>query len=344
MAHSHDAAPAGGFAPPGGASRRMSIRTNDVDEARAISEQVFYANSMVVFDRAAFDFRLTSVQVGPVTVGMIRNGTDVHFDCYERGTAYQLDLGVAGSATGRCGDQRATIGNGMAAISNPEGRSVFDHWTPDCVLLGVKIDRAFMEHQLRVLTGEPSREPLRFRMAVPTRATEHQPWLSLVRALASLLPSSTDDAMVDALGGVPEALVTALLATVPNSHSERIERAAERSEPAAVRRAAKAMREQPERSWTPQQLAALSGVGVRALQAGFQRTYDRGISRFLRELRLDQVRAELLRGERLVSDVAADYGFNHLGRFSAYYAERFGEQPRATRRRAQPIGSAARLS
>ena len=44
------------------------------------------------------------------------------------------------------------------------------------------------------------------------------------------------------------------------------------------------------------------------------------------------------------TDVAADYGFNHLGRFSAYYAERFGEQPRATRRRAQPIGSAARLS
>jgi len=318
-----------------GSGRRTIARTSDVDEARAISEQVYYSANMVVFDRKSFDFRLSALRMGPVTIGTIRNGTDIRFDCRERGSAYQVDLGLVGSADGHCGDQHARIGHGRAAISNPEGRSVFEHWSPECVLLGVKIEREFMERQLRVLTGEPSRQRLRFRMDVATQAAENQPWLSLVRALTALLPVTTDDAMVDALSTVPESLVTALLTAVPNSHSDRIRRAGERWEPAAVRKAAQAMREQPERAWTPSQLAAISGVGVRALQASFQRTYDCGISRFLRDARLDQVRSELLRGERRISDIAADYGFNHLGRFSAYYAERFGEQPRAPLRRAQ---------
>ena len=54
---------------------------------------------------------------------------------------------------------------------------------------------------------------------------------------------------------------------------------------------------------------------------------------YIRHVRLDRARQDLLAaapGDVLVSDVARRWGFANLGRFSAAYAERFGEYPRDT--------------
>jgi AraC family transcriptional regulator, ethanolamine operon transcriptional activator len=57
---------------------------------------------------------------------------------------------------------------------------------------------------------------------------------------------------------------------------------------------------------------------------------------WLRQQRLDGARRELLRSDnavRTVSEVAMQWGFWHLGRFSAYYAALYGETPSQTMRR-----------
>jgi transcriptional regulator GlxA family with amidase domain len=54
---------------------------------------------------------------------------------------------------------------------------------------------------------------------------------------------------------------------------------------------------------------------------------------YLRRLRLDHVRAELLKADpRLVSvtEVATRWGFLHQSRFAQQYRQRFGELPSAT--------------
>ena len=57
---------------------------------------------------------------------------------------------------------------------------------------------------------------------------------------------------------------------------------------------------------------------------------------FLRNVRLEQVRSALLRGDSSTSiaDIASHYGFPNRGHFSRYYADLFGELPRHTLRRA----------
>ena len=56
----------------------------------------------------------------------------------------------------------------------------------------------------------------------------------------------------------------------------------------------------------------------------------------LRALRLDAARQRLLDGACAnVTEAALAVGFGHLGRFSEYYKERFGELPRQTLRLAQ---------
>ncbi len=82
-------------------------------------------------------------------------------------------------------------------------------------------------------------------------------------------------------------------------------------------------------------LARAAGVTTRTLNTLCHRY--RGISPMglLRNLRLEGARERLLTDQDAsVTEVALEHGFGHLGRFSAYYRERFGELPRQTGRRA----------
>jgi AraC-like DNA-binding protein len=78
------------------------------------------------------------------------------------------------------------------------------------------------------------------------------------------------------------------------------------------------------------------GLTPRGLQQAFQRQLGETPTEYLRSIRLDRVRAELLNlapNDTTVAQVAARWGFSHAGRFSAAYARRFGEYPSVTLQR-----------
>lgn len=77
-------------------------------------------------------------------------------------------------------------------------------------------------------------------------------------------------------------------------------------------------------------LAQAAGVGVRTLGVLCQRYRGTSPMDLLRGMRLDAARVRLQAGGCNVTETALEYGFGHLGRFSAYYRERFGELPRET--------------
>ena len=86
-------------------------------------------------------------------------------------------------------------------------------------------------------------------------------------------------------------------------------------------------------------IAAAAGLSARGLQDAFQRSLECTPMGYLRQVRLDRVHEQLRTcepGITLVGDVARQWGFAHMGRFSSAYAERFGEYPRQTLRRPGP--------
>ena len=85
-------------------------------------------------------------------------------------------------------------------------------------------------------------------------------------------------------------------------------------------------------SITISDLATASGVSTRTVQEGFRRFRGYSPMRFLREQRLIATRRDLLNPQTIstVTDAAFKWGFNHLGRFSSYYAMQFGERPSET--------------
>jgi len=87
---------------------------------------------------------------------------------------------------------------------------------------------------------------------------------------------------------------------------------------------------------TVSDLARVADLSVRGLQEAFHRTLDRSPMQYLREVRLRRAHEDLLQASPAqvsVADVAARWGFTHMGRFSGEYLRRFGEYPKVTLRR-----------
>jgi transcriptional regulator GlxA family with amidase domain len=90
---------------------------------------------------------------------------------------------------------------------------------------------------------------------------------------------------------------------------------------------------------SPHTLARAGYMSVRTLHTTFHNELGTSAMAYLRAIRLDGVRSELLRvgPRRRVTEVAMRWGFSHPSRFAQQYRDRFGELPSQTLRRlAQP--------
>ena len=78
-------------------------------------------------------------------------------------------------------------------------------------------------------------------------------------------------------------------------------------------------------------------MSLRSLEAGFREWRQSTPTQYLRKIRLEAARAELLAPSEstTVTSVALDKGFFHLARFSAYYSAAFDETPGQTLRRSR---------
>ena len=84
-------------------------------------------------------------------------------------------------------------------------------------------------------------------------------------------------------------------------------------------------------------LAADAGVSLRTVQAYFARELGTTLTAYIRDARLDSVRARLAAPDvrDTVTSVALEEGFGHLGEFGRAYLARFGERPSDTLRGAR---------
>lgn len=105
--------------------------------------------------------------------------------------------------------------------------------------------------------------------------------------------------------------------------------------PRFVKQAEDHLREHAREVPTLTEVAAAVGVSVRALTHGFRSFRGHSPGEYLRELRLQGVRADLLaaRPGATVSSVVAGWGYVNMGIFAHAYERRFGELPSQTLRR-----------
>jgi AraC-like DNA-binding protein len=103
----------------------------------------------------------------------------------------------------------------------------------------------------------------------------------------------------------------------------------------SVRRVLRAMRADPARAFSLDDLAVIAGISARSLQRQFRASLGQTPIEALRTIRLERARRGLLLAARgqTISDIALCCGSSHLGRFSIEYRRLYGETPSQTLRR-----------
>lgn len=330
-------------AEPGAASPSspsvLSLRTADLEEARWVIREAFYANHI---DRlgpgadvgAHFDL----IRLGAITAGEVGFGMDLRMRFGELGS-YHVDVPLTGRIQWRQGARAAeTSTPERAGLFRPDGATTIDRWDAGCRMLTVKIGAADLERHLEQLLGRPVRTPVRFASGFDVTRGAGLSWARLLRTAVRDI-QATDGLLHQPLVSVPlqEALLSGLLLAAEHPHREELTRpsasAAPTYRPAPVKRAVDAIQGRPEHPFDTAELAAVARVSVRWLQEGFRRHVGMSPMAYLRDVRLSRVRDELRRagpGDLSVGEVAYRWGFVHLGRFARSYRERFGETPSQT--------------
>jgi AraC-like DNA-binding protein len=142
-----------------------------------------------------------------------------------------------------------------------------------------------------------------------------------------------------ALRQAERSLITLVLEGLGHNYSKFVNGPDRNVAPWQVRAVEEFVREHADQPISLGDLSAIGGVTGRSLQVTFRRYRGCGPMEFLRRIRFERVRDELLHADdhTTVTSAALHWGFSHLSRFAGEYRGRFGETPSTTLRRTRRL-------
>ncbi|WP_051791321.1 AraC family transcriptional regulator [Amycolatopsis jejuensis] len=310
-------------------------RVADLDEARRVLGRHYYRHRLsCLAPTRDVGMRLTTVSLGHMTIGRLSYDSEVHLGFGELTDAYHVSTPLVGGWEAVWEDRQYLCTPGRIAIHFPVGRTSIARWHSGTVQYGARIDRAYLEQCLSDLLGRPITGPVRFE---PIQGSTEGPlaqWLHLFAAIAEGLKEPGGPLYHEAVAErLCHYLVTTLLLGSAHQHSEELHAGSPILQSTAVERVRRAVLADPARAYTVRELAGLAATSVRALQYCFLRHLGVTPMTFVRQTRLAHAHRLLARASRhhtTVAQVATASGFSHLGRFAAYYRDRYGESPSET--------------
>lgn len=189
------------------------------------------------------------------------------------------------------------------------------------------ISSDFLQKRLSTLLDRPVTRMVEFdqqpvdQSAIPALSTflktlKESPLLSLAKRFDSKS------------GSLSNMIADSVLTGYPHSHREQLSEPVKQLAPRHVKRAISYIHDNPRSRISPDFLAALSNVSVRALQYSFLHTTGQTISEYQLSLRLHHAHKDVLEQRDMPLKVIADrWGFSTPGSFSHSFRKAFGISP-----------------
>jgi AraC-like DNA-binding protein len=314
-----------------------SFHTVDLDEARELTCRTFAEHDVRVAGATDLDFRLDLAQSNRLTVGRMSYGAETTVNGPPMQRCYHLNLPAAGRSTVAQRGARRTIAGGEAGVVFSPDAPLMVQLSQDSWQYHVKLPKDVLETHAAKLTGSPTHPPIDFALTFGLRMGAGR---ALIETVGFLYEQLTRPG---GLGSVPSvcrelesAVMTHLLLTVPNQLTRASNAGPAQPRRSSIQHVIDEIDDQPHRGWTSTDLAVHAGMSPRALQAGFHEIVGMSPTAYLRGVRLERARDDLLAGA-MVTDVAVRWGFFHLGRFAQHFRQRFGELPSDTSRRGRGV-------
>lgn len=313
----------------------VRLETNDWAEGLRLSCRHFYPGTVTASPPArSIDLRL--LQVGPLTAGILRFGSETAIEVPVLDSGYHVNVALSGAVESRSDGVPQRVTRELGAVYRPDVAVRLRGWqTGTEEMLAIKLDRDALELHLRQLLGREFVGSIRLRPTLDLRHGRGAQWWHLVEALVHGLRGDDMIRHPQANATMVSGLMSALLLACDHQFRGELDAPGTTSPPAVIRRAVDYIQNHAFDPLTVPGIAEAAGASVRALQAGFRIHLGTTPRRYLTAVRLDRVHRDLLAGSpesTSVATAASFWGFAHLGRFASLYRAQYGEFPSTTLR------------
>jgi transcriptional regulator GlxA family with amidase domain len=195
------------------------------------------------------------------------------------------------------------------------------------------VDRKLCAERLSTILDHPIDGDIQFD---PTTDQSSATFNFLTLSMDALLDKTNQDFLVRspvAAQRMQEHLIDLMLLGWHHNYFHKFETQPKMTAPRQVRRAIDAIEANPQYLFTVPELAKISGVSVRSLQYGFKRHMGIGVVEYMRNVRLEGARREIVTNRHeTIDSIAKRWGFLNTGRFSGYFKQAFGKHPSQLKR------------
>lgn len=310
------------------------ITTRDFDEIRQWSDQVYMPYLVDPIEKYINpNSTLHARKAGCMIISRFTYGIPVHLK------KFSMDAGMGMVLTTANGHARHWIDRKTTCETSEGGSFVVDtsrtdYWAefdPDHLQVNITFPHNYLARLYTQISGLAApRELWRHKAKFDTRNTN---WLSLLEYVLRTVSLNSEEAEFGILGRHLEEMIgTSLLIQWSKSCGIDLCASTHSIAPKSVVKAEEFIREHACEVPTMTEIARAAGVSVRSLSGAFKKFRNTTAMAYMRECRLQGVRAELLRNgsHARVSEIAYSWGYINLGRFAARYRQRFGELPSET--------------
>lgn len=309
--------------------QRHEFSTTDPELAREFLNQTYGMQVLVSNREGMTRLAATVTDAGPFTVSDMTLPGDLTF-------------GITGSDT-------VSIDTVIAGTVQVDRAKDTNRYQPGDVMLGSWPQASFTSRTHRVrgraltlpvsllytVAGRAPSAPLRFVSPRPASAADRTRWTSATGYIDTLLASPAAASPL-IIGSTARLLAATVLVAFPNSwDTDPAARDRTDASTATLRRAIAFIDEHAARDISVADVAAAAHVTIRAVQIAFRRHYGTTPAGYLRRVRLDRARQDLLAADparESVTAVAYRWGFASPGQFTAAYQQAYGVTPDQTLR------------
>lgn len=316
-------------------SRFPVVHTTNADEARDAVSHVYLPHYIVGGSAQPMDMTLNAFGNEGVTMGYLTYGAETTVQMPAPQDYYHLNLTTAGHTAGsRADGRRAETVGGQSGLLLMPNRDCKVRWSADAEQIILRFSRSRLENHLSDLLGQRIDDPVELDFGVD---------LSTARGRSLLASAEFMVAEMNRAGGIADIplvvdqlesfVMSNLLLAVPNRHSETLATPAPAVSLGRLKPIVDFMEANADEVITPAELARVGYMSIRTLHASFQQVLQATPMDYLRRIRMERVRAELVQNsdpEVKITELAARWGFYHPSRFAARYRDMYGELPSQT--------------
>jgi AraC-like DNA-binding protein len=311
----------------------VKFRSHDLRESRDYVGEVFCSHKITLEGSAGdLSTRLHEASFGRSSLAYTQYGAAVSIETGNLSDIFLVQVPWSGEIEVTSGNHSGVFHPGTASVVSPS-HSMRMRWSKDSGFYTVKLCRDAVETRLGKLLGTALGKPLVFDPVLDFSSPEGRRWCSAVDFVRQQsewpLAGPTKSPLEQQL---EDTLCLMLIELLQHNYSDQLHDIATMVAPKTVKRACQYIRDNVRNTITLDKLAAATAVSPATLAKHFRRYTGRSPMHVVRDEKLQAVHDELQHSSPgvNVAEIALMYGFNHLGRFSAYYRERYNQLPSYT--------------